>query len=481
MLLSNIKKITDLILSIRKDKGNSEMDFDNIEENLKLFEESANEKENLVEALNQFSNKELLNVFTFYYYGRDTVGKSENDFWSFYDQLNIFKDTSRDDILNKLGSVQKNNLESSFKKAFENFEEHERNVPKAKEKHDRRQKSFVKKDGKKFFEREENFDKSNSINIEKTFKKLNIESTQDIKIAKEILENVINETDGLLAVDFLGSGCFDRLAFVETDDEVLKLYWKYSQDSKVVHNNRVDIKFDKLELLKIKDTRAIIIRGFYADKKWIKHYYNNIEKARINSLEISNNSTFFYDIDFDKTQRGGKENFIVSFLPWRYYSIIISDFDNDLSSNNLINILILKNINEIEKRIIKTCYEFELSIYDDEDSLSMYGNRFRKILESLLKFILLASGIMFKDNYEKDTLGLLLEQLEDKESFARKISLYNDEKLDSITEFVKKDLLNNLNFCSHENVSTKFDKSMIENIFNNMLEVLNMTKEYFKF
>ncbi len=46
---------------------------------------------------------------------------------------------------------------------------------------------------------------------------------------------------------------------------------------------------------------------------------------------------------------------------------------------------------------------------------------------------------------------------------------------------MKKDLLDNLNFCSHENVSTKFDKSMIENIFNNMLEVLNMTKEYFKF
>ncbi len=110
----------------------------------------------------------------------------------------------------------------------------------------------------------------------------------------------------------------------------------------------------------------------------------------------------------------------------------------------------------------------------------MYGNRFRKILESLLKFILLASGIMYKDNYEKDTLGLLLEQLGDKESFSRKISLYNDENLDSITAFVKKDLLDNLNFCSHENVSTKFDKSMIENIFKNMLGVLNMTKEYFK-
>lgn len=481
MILSNIKKITDLILSIRKDKGNSEMDFDNIEENLKLFEESANEKENLVEALNQFSNKELLNVFTFYYYGRDIVGKSESDFWSFYDQLNIFKDTSRDDILNKLCDVQKNNLESSFKKAFENFEEHEKKIPKAKEKYDRRQKSFIKKNGEIFFDREENFEKSNSMNIEKVFNELKIESTQDIKTAKIILENIINNTDGLLSVDFLGSGCFDRLAFVETDDEVLKLYWKYSQDSMVVHNNRVDIKFDKLELLKIKDIRAITIRGFYADKKWIKNYYNNIEKAKINSLEVSKTSTFFYDIDFDKTQRGGKENFIASFLPWRYYSIVISAFDNNLSSNNFNNILILKNINEIEKRIIKTYYEFELSIYDEEDSLSMYGNRFRKILESLLKFILLASGIMYKDNYEKDTLGLLLEQLGDKESFSRKISLYNDENLDSITAFVKKDLLDNLNFCSHENVSTKFDKSMIENIFKNMLGVLNMTKEYFKF
>lgn len=479
MILSNIKKITDLILSIRKDKDNFEMDFDNIEENLKLFDESHNERKNLIEALNQFSDRELLEVYTLFYYGRNIVGKVENAFWSYYDELDYNKDISREEIIDML--CCKTNLRIDFKNAFDNFEEHEKNVPKAKEKHDRRQNSFNKKNGEEFFKREENPDKSNSMNIEKVFNELNIEITQDIKIAKEILENIINDTDGLLAVDFLGSGCFDRLTFVEADDEVLKLYWKYSNDSKVVHNVRVDIKFDKLELLKIKDKRAIIIRGFYADKKWIKNYYNNIEKARINSLEIANTSTFFYDIDFDKTQRGGKENFIASFLPWRYYSIVISAFDNNLSSNNFNNILILKNINEIEKRIIKTYYEFELSIYDEEDSLSMYGNRFRKILESLLKFILLASGIMYKDNYEKDTLGLLLEQLGDKESFSRKISLYNDENLDSIAAFVKKDLLDNLNFCSHENVSTKFDKSMIENIFKNMLGVLNMTKEYFKF
>ena len=77
----------------------------------------------------------------------------------------------------------------------------------------------------------------------------------------------------------------------------------------------------------------------------------------------------------------------------------------------------------------------------------MYGNRYRKILESQLKFVLLASGIMYKENYEKDTLGLLLQQLEDKDTFTRKISLYKEEVLDNIVEFVKKELLDSLNFC----------------------------------
>ena len=54
---------------------------------------------------------------------------------------------------------------------------------------------------------------------------------------------------------------------------------------------------------------------------------------------------------------------------------------------------------------------------------------------------------MYKENYEKDTLGLLLQQLEDKDTFTRKISLYKDEVLDNIVEFVKKELLDSLNFC----------------------------------
>ena len=73
------------------------------------------------------------------------------------------------------------------------------------------------------------------------------------------------------------------------------------------------------------------------------------------------------------------------------------------------------NFDEITNRINQTYLEFKESKYNSEDSLSMYGNRYRKILESQLKFVLLASGIMYKENYEKDTLGLLLQQLEDKD------------------------------------------------------------------
>ena len=482
-LISNIRKITDLILSIRKDEKYSEfgLDFDNIQEIINTFEESLEEKDKIIKKLDQFSDKELLEVFAFYYYGRDIVGKAENSWYSYFDKLEDLKGTSRSNILDKLCGVQKNNLKSTFNKAFEKFDEHENSIPKEKEKYKRRQKSFLKKDGNEFFEREENFEKSNSINIQKAFSELNIENTEDIKVAKKVLESIIENTDGLLGVDFLGLGSFDRLAFVEVDDDILKLYWKYSQESSLVHNYRVDIKFDKLKLIQIgKDIRALAIKGFYTDIKWIKNYYNNNEKAKINSFEISKTSVFYYDLDFDKTQRGGKENFIVSFLPWRYYSILVSSFEDKSNSIDFTKILLLINFNEIENRINQTYLEFKESKYNSEDSLSMYGNRYRKILESLLKFVLLASGIMYKENYEKDTLGLLLQQLEDKDTFTRKISLYKDEVLDNIVEFVKKELLDSLNFCSHENVSVKFDKNIIENLHNNMRIVLKMSMYYFK-
>ena len=77
-------------------------------------------------------------------------------------------------------------------------------------------------------------------------------------------------------------------------------------------------------------------------------------------------------------------------------------------------------------------------------------------------------------------VGNATTQLEDKNSFTREFSLYNDDVLDSIEEFVKKELLDSLNFCSHENVSVKFDKNIIENLHNNMRIVLKMSMDYFK-
>ena len=192
-LISNIRKITDLILSIRKDEKYSEfgLDFDNIEEYIDILEEGIEEKDKIIKKLEQFSDKELLEVFAFYYYGRDIVGKAENSWYSYFDKLEDLKGTSRSNILDKLCDVQKNNLKSTFNKAFEKFDEHENSIQKEKEKYKRRQKSFLKKDGNEFFQREENFKKSNSINIQKAFSELNIENTEDIKVAKKVLENII--------------------------------------------------------------------------------------------------------------------------------------------------------------------------------------------------------------------------------------------------------------------------------------------------
>ena len=143
--------------------------------------------------------------------------------------------------------------------------------------------------------------------------------------------------------------------------------------------------------------------------------------------------------------------------------LTVKSFNDLLTTDNLIALLVFSIL-------------FGLALNGTKEK----GEPVRKILESLLKFVLLASGIMYKENYEKDTLGLLLQQLEDKDTFTRKISLYKEEVLDNIVEFVKKELLDSLNFCSHENVSVKFDKNIIENLHNNMRIVLKMSMDYFK-
>ena len=177
-----------------------------------------------------------------------------------------------------------------------------------------------------------------------------------------------------------------------------------------------------------------------------------------------------------KNRGGSVESFDVTFLPWRYYTVLIQGSNHVINKRLVDGFLIEKNLQDIEARIDETIKSFRSYSSVDEDEITMFGNRFRKNLESLLKFILLGSEIMFKENYEKDMMGSILEQLKNAEKYK-----YNSSVVPKIIEAVEGSLLKKLNLCSHENVSHKIDGQIVEDVYLDMVNVLELGFEFFNF
>jgi len=447
---------------------------------------SSNENEELEDKYDK-EEKELLygygeetvrEIYTFYYYGRDSISPAT----SFYDMLKQNRQKSMKEMVKKILEVGFESFKNSWESAKEKFEEHEKNVPQEKENLEKRERAYEKKGNHSYFKFENGYTTKSTreafLEVQQSF---NLTKTNDIKLAKEIIENIIKETNGGVVVDFLGAGSCDHLDYVECDDEILKIYWKYSSENNFPHNIRIDIALDRLEFI---EGLGIVLKGYYRSKKELKEYYFSKEKILNKAyspaeIEESKDSSFrHYTLQFDKKQRGSVESFDVTFLPWRYYTVLIQGSNHVIDKRLVDGFLIEKNLQDIEARIDKTIKSFRSYSSVDEDEITMFGNMFRKNLESLLKFILLASEIMFKENYKNDMMGSILEQLKNAEKYK-----YNSSVVPKIIKAVKDDslLLTNLNLCSHENVSHKIDGQIVEDIYIDMVNVLELGFEFFNF
>ena len=489
-------KIIEKIINLKENNDkhdNNEMSFgmgvndiENIINQLSSCKSTLDSLENLFK---QYTEDEIRIIYTFYYHGRSFTDGSISKTTSFNDLLDYHKDDTNDDILEKINGIQTSVMIRCFDIAKEKFDEHEKNVRKAKEVFEKRLKSYTKDKDNNFFEFPKKANKeSTSKTFMNVFEKFSIHETSDINIAKQIIETIIEETNSWVVVDFLGSENFDHLDYVENDDEILKLYWNYSSGNNIYpippHNTRIDIAFEKLELIKYAENDvAIALKGYYRNKKEVKNYYHNQEKiSKMYSNDEIKWSLFYHELNFDKKQRGSTENFNVTFLPWRYYNILILPKENLPSVGDTTKILILKNLFDIENTLKSTMNEFKTNYLEDEEFITMYGNRFRKIVEKLLKFILLASKIMFKENYEKDMLGSILEQMKSEvEKEEDYLNFYDRSILSEIiSELENNSLLEQLNLCSHDNVKHKINKNIVEEIYGKVQNILQLSYKYFK-
>jgi hypothetical protein len=283
----------------------------------------------------------------------------------------------------------------------------------------------------------------------------------------------------------------------------MKLYWKYSNVECILppHNVRVDLKFDSLKLYHNDNTIGIAIKGYYQSLKNVKEYFCNIEKVSkfIRKPAEYKMSNFYFETEFDKVVLNKKQEcFSVSVLPWRFYNVLVSPKENIGSSLDSTRTLHYINILEIEERLKVTIQKFrDESIYT-EDDLTMYGNRYRKIVENMLKLICLAKNFMFNKNYKDDTIGKLLQQLKQHsfyydenfekksdDSVASKIVESQMESSSIVEEILLNGIINvteemvvNLNLVSHENVCTKLGADFLEQLHSRTSSLASIVSQY---
>ena len=231
------------ILSKFQYSVNSASLFKLIDEERKEFDKYKKEQKKL---LYSYGEEIVREIYTFHYYGRDSISPST----SFYDMLKWNRQVSMEQMVEKLLGVSFSPVKNAWDCAKEKFEEHEKNVPQEKVKSEKKLRAYEKKGNHSYFKFEKRHTTKSTreafLEVQQSF---NLTKTSDIKIAKEIIENIIKETNGRVVVDFLGAGSCDHLDYVECDDEILKIYWKYSSENHFPHNYRIDIALDKLEFI----------------------------------------------------------------------------------------------------------------------------------------------------------------------------------------------------------------------------------------
>ncbi|WP_428023180.1 hypothetical protein [Arcobacter sp.] len=451
----------------------------NFENRLKEYQESAERLKKFEEDTKEFTDIEFLHLFAFYHYGRDECRFLEvtppTTTSSYIDIFNYFKDWERGNIIIKLRMLQYYAIKKYFKDALRGYFINEKDVQKRKDKYKKRLKSFNKETISEIEKYKGNTSNSTIQTFKDIFSDYQTEIIKDIKIAKKIIARIIHSTGGHIVCDFIDYGNFDHLHYVEIDEDhnILKLYWYHSNVKSTVQNVRVDLKFDSLLLINQSSFASIAIKGYYQTLKEVRNYYGNAESVNsfVQKPRTHSHSNFQYEMSFDKRINKKIENFHVSVLPWRFYNVLISPKENLGDVIQSKKILIMSNLKELKNRINFTYEKIQLIELDNEDDITMFGNRYRKFVENLLKLICLMKVYMFEENYKSDTLGALLTKLKEnslyfklengedinisKEDIEPEILLY---KIITLTENIIKEL----NLHSHENVCTKIDETMLE-------------------
>ncbi|GGF05207.1 hypothetical protein [Hymenobacter cavernae] len=215
--------------------------------------------------------------------------------------------------------------------------------------------------------------------------------TNDIVEAKSLLDKLINETRGLVIMDFLDAGSWDSIEGIEIKDNCLVMKW---HDYRGKIENVIDkemrsfvfpadlyasvLHFNELRIINTERAPIILLRGYAMKDKEIKKLISN------NAQEFN----FFDDnTNFSKTAVARTQDAIEVYycINTPIFSSVIIPKRIGLSSSDSKKILYRVNLIDAGLRLNKVKIALEDEKLTDKDVICEKSNSVRRVFESILK------------------------------------------------------------------------------------------------
>ncbi len=266
--------------------------------------------------------------------------------------------------------------------------------------------------------------------------------TQSLEEAKELLENLRIETEGLVIVDFLDAGNWDCIEGIEADSEngFLKIHWRdYRDANETVEGKEMRmmafpasltsllIKFKELRIVKTKNYPVFILRGYALKDKEIKTYLGKDSTE----FKIFDNKDNFSKLAVRKIDTQFET---YSCLNTPIFSMIIIPKNSGASAFSSKKALLSYNLTDSIIRLNKVKDELEKEDLVDEDTICEKANSVRRIFEYVLKVELCYRyrQLSVKKDYSDLMLGDLMNLVkpyreESINDFLRQITMWSNE------------------------------------------------------
>ncbi len=274
--------------------------------------------------------------------------------------------------------------------------------------------------------------------ISNIFDELNTSTISDLKLLDVFFSRLLNETDGLLIVDFMDAGNWDYIGSYSIDYEkgYLTLYWQRKQvDDEIIYSDNYKqrrtslmLHFKELRYDRIHNFPFISLQGYAVKKKEALSYLNRKNKhvTFVDERKANFNSLYNFESE-DCLER-------CYFYDTPIYSMIILPKDTAGSTNLSQFTIFYYNYLKCHERL----RNIETSLVEknlNEDELCEKSNTIRRIFELILKIECCYQGegsfnskhsqshYQFKHEYSDVLLGSLISILKDIKSEKEKMTL----------------------------------------------------------